>query len=182
MMKKLGMMKKFLLLGALVCTIVGVTASAAVSAPLLVTGAGFSAQSGQIVVYAGGTGPTPQGFFDTTPAVGFLRAPDVRGFASGILDLSGRVTCISAEANGVTVSGTLDTPLLAGDLTFPNFSLLIAGSGSKPWIWVTPTFLGPSTGAGPCGATLWFLAGLETTFLLPEYHLTRGHIIMIGIS
>jgi hypothetical protein len=175
-------MKKFLLLNALMCAIICVAASAAASAPLLVKGAGFSAQSGHIVVHARGTRPTPQGFFETTPALGFLRAPDVRGFASGILDLSGRVTCISVEASGVTVSGTLDTPLLVGDLTFPNFSLLIAGSGSTPWIWVTPTFLGPSTGAGPCGATLWFLAGLETTFLLPEYHLTRGHISIAGVS
>jgi hypothetical protein len=175
-------MKKLLLLSALMCAIVSVAASAAASAPLLVTGAGFSAQSGQIVVHARGIGSTPPGFFDINPAVGFLRASDVRGFASGILDLSGRVTCISVEANGVTVSGTLDTPLLAGDVTSPNFSLLIAGSGSTPWIWVTPSILGPSTGAGPCGATLWFLAGLETTYLLPEYHVTRGHIIIAGIS
>jgi len=175
-------MKKFLLLSALMCAIICVAASAAASVPLLVTGAGFSAQSGQIIVHARGIGPTPQGFFETTPAVGFLRAPDVRGFESGSLDLSGRVTCISVEANGVAVSGNLDRPLFAGDVTLPNFTLLIAGSGSTPWIWVTPSILGPSTGAGPCGATLWFLAGLETTFLLPEYHLTRGHISIAGVS
>jgi hypothetical protein len=176
-------MKKFLLLSALVCAIVGVAASAALGAPLLVTGAGFSAQSGQLVVNARGIGPTPQWSFESTPAVGFLRAPAVPAYPSGTLDLSGRVTCIAGWLpNAVAVSGTLDTPLVYGDFTTRNFSLLIQGSGRAPWLWVTPSILGPSTGAGPCGMTLFFLAGLDLTYQLPEYHLRTGHILIAGIS
>jgi hypothetical protein len=99
------------------------------------------------------------------------------------MNLSGRVTCIAGwTPNAVAVSGTLDRPLVSGGFTFYNFSLLIQGSGSTPWIWVTPTILGPSTGAGLCGMTLFFLAGLPETYQLPEYHLTKGHIVIAGIS
>src|SRR5215217_3934815 len=104
------MMKKFLLVGALMCAMIGVAASAATaSIPLRVTGAGASTTSGQVVVNARATGPTAGPFFPVAPAVGFLRAPD-----SYFGNLSGRVTCMSVWLPGfaVSVSGTLDTPLV----------------------------------------------------------------------
>jgi hypothetical protein len=173
------MMKKLLLLGASLCSLVTVAPSAAARPTPLVAGAGYSTVTGPIVVNARATEPIDwTGFHDNLSAVGFVRAPKVFDFAGGTLDLSGTVTCMGfVTTDWVAVSGTLDTPLPGG--TVSNFSLLAKLGGiSAPWIWITPTLL--NSGSGPCGTQLFFLAGLETTFELPEYHLTRGNLVING--
>jgi hypothetical protein len=115
--------------------------------------------------------------------VGFLRAPAVPAFPTGTRDLSGTVTCIGVETPfQIAVSGTLDTPLVADNVTFPDFTVLInTGVGSTPWIWILPSIV-PGPAGGPCGVTLFFLAGLPETYLLPGFHLTRGQLVITGIS
>jgi hypothetical protein len=135
------MMKKFLLVSAVMGAGHGVAASAAMArTPLLVTGAGASTTSGQVVVSARATGPTLGSLPSVAPATGFLRAPGVSpqiSTISGTVNLSGRVTCIGVRLqDAVAVSGTLDTPIVsAGGFVWRNFTLLINNDPSMGRGW-----------------------------------------------
>src|SRR5215208_3342480 len=92
------MMKKLLLVSAVMCALVGVAASpAAARTSVFVAGTGASAVSGQVVVGAIATGPLVDGPFGAVaPAVGFVRTTN-----SSFGDLSGTVTCIGMRRAGV---------------------------------------------------------------------------------
>jgi hypothetical protein len=164
------MMKKFLLVSAIVCALVGTTASpAAARTSVFVTGAGASAVSGQVVVHAIATGPLVDGPFGAVaPAVGFVRTP-----GSSFDDLSGTVTCIGIAQGGraAIVSGNLATPFVSGGFTYPNFSLIVSAGATVPWIEIFPDNL-DGDGLGPCGTSLFFSFFIP---LLPEDELVRGH-------
>jgi hypothetical protein len=172
------MMKKFLLVSALMCAIVGVAASMAVAGNPVVAGAGFSPNLGHIVLNARATEPMVGSGSQDLAATGFLRARNVPT-STGSADLSGTVTCIGVWLPGfaVAVSGTLNTPDRA------TFSLLIwRAFGDKPWLAFFPGVPIPGPAAGTCGIQLFFLAGLETTFELPAYHLTTGNLVINGTT
>jgi hypothetical protein len=118
-------------------------------------------------------------------ATGFLRAPAVPvegGIAT--VDLSGTVTCIGVWLPGfaVAVSGRLNTPFVTGTFTVSNFTLLIwRAFGRTPWLWLTAIPV-PGPAAGTCGINLFFLAGLDQTHVMPEYHLTSGNLVINGTT
>lgn len=178
-------MKRFLLVGVLICAIVGVAGSAATaSAPLLVTGAGASPVSGHVVLNARATGPGTAQPFSVFPAVGFLRAPKVVPFfgpsnVSGAVDLSGTVTCIGVWLPGaVSVSGTLDKPVSGAN----NFTVLLRGSSATGrgsiQVWALPQL--PSF--DPCGTLLFFIAGEELPEVRAASLVVQGHFTVVGTS
>lgn len=162
------MMKKFLLVSAVMCALVGVAASpAAARTSVFVAGTGASAVSGQVVVGAIATGPLVDGpFGEVAPAVGFVRTAGSSFFG----DLSGTVTCIGIEQGGraAIVSGNLATPYVSGGFTYANFSLIVSAGATVPWIEIFPDNL---DGLGPCGTSLFFAVGIPS---LPGDALVRG--------
>jgi hypothetical protein len=146
--------------------------SVAKAAPLLVTGAGASTTSGQVVVNARATGAAVGPFIPVAPAAGFVH---VRGSAYG--DLSGSVTCIGvAGPNAAIVSGNLSTPFVSGGFTYPNFSLLVVSPNPqiRSWIEFGPNVL---SGALPCGTSLFFTFGIPN---LPSDFVVSGRFTILG--
>lgn len=176
-------MKKFQLVSAITCVVVGIAASAATAGvPLMVTGAGASSGSGQVVVNARATGPATGEFFPVAPAVGFLRAPEVPGFPDGTHDLSGKVTCIGLwpGVHAVAVSGDLATPVVQNGVVYPNFTLLVwASATGRNAIQVWADRLLPSSS---CGTDLFFSAGQEDPEVVALSRLLRGHFNIMGTS
>jgi hypothetical protein len=148
-------MKKVLVAAACACFLAPSVAKAAPS--LLVTGAGASATSGQVVINAHATGPIAGPFIPVAPATGFIR---VRGSFYG--DVTGSVTCIGlADPNAAIVSGTLSTPFVSGGFSYPNFSFLVATATPQHPSWITLFADDIGVGfLGPCGNSLFFAAGV----------------------
>lgn len=180
-------MKKFLLVSALMCVIVGTAASTATSTPLLVSGAGASAVSGEVVLNARATGPGTPPLFPVYPAVGFLRAPAVVPYfgpsgVSGTVDLSGRVTCIGVWTGlrAVSVSGTLNTPIFAPGGIVHNFTVLLVGSSQAGRGSIQAWALGQLSPFDPCGTLLFFSAGQELADVRANSLVSQGHFNIMG--
>jgi hypothetical protein len=176
-------MKKFQLVSAITCAVVGIAASAATAGtPLMVTGAGSSSGYGHVVVNARATGPATGEFFPVAPAVGFLRAPEVPGFPDGTRDLSGKVTCIGLwpGVDAVAVSGNLGTPVVQNGLVYPNFTFLLWSSATgRNAIQVWADRLLPFS---PCGTDLFFSAGQEDPEVIALSRLLQGHFNIMRTS
>jgi hypothetical protein len=161
-------MRRLLLLAAVVCGSLVAAGTSNATPSLLVAGAGASTASGHVVINARAIGPAT-GSPPVFPAVGFLRARNSR-----FGDLSGSVTCIGLfTPSAVIVSGHLDTPVVSGGFTFPDFSLIVFSGGNDSPDWIR-LFVGDlsSVPNAPCAESLFFLAGLPD---LPNDHLVNGH-------
>jgi hypothetical protein len=173
-------MMRFFVTTLAVASVLVVAAPAGADPPLIVTGAGASATSGHVVVHARATGPATGTGIPVWPAEGSIR---VRGSSWG--DLTGSVSCVGLLFQGrAIVSGTLDTPIVSGGFTFPNFSLVVDDGGAGPgsWIGLFITNLAFLGGPEECGASLFFSASLTLPEALPNILVTKGDFHILGDS
>jgi hypothetical protein len=190
------MMKRFLLVSALTCASIGAAASTATaSQSLLVTGAGASKASGQVVVHARATQPLVGSGVpgvlppsQSVPVVGFLRAPDARSpGGAGSFNFNGRVTCVVDWLGpaAAAASGTLDTPLVSNGVTYAGFTLTVRDFGTVEYIEVWPNRLSDPFFGSMCGIEFFFI--YPGGFFDPELDqlrqtllVERGHFIIHG--
>jgi hypothetical protein len=160
------------LVGAAICACLLAPSVAKAAPSLLVTGAGASSVSGQVVVNARATGPAVGSFVPVAPATGFIQ---VRGSSYG--DLGGTVTCIGlAGPNAAIVSGNLSTPVVSGGFTYPNFSLLVVSPNPQIRSWIS-FFPDNLSGLFPCGTSLFFTFGVPS---LPNDFVVNGRFTILG--
>jgi hypothetical protein len=164
-------MKKILVMAS-ICACLLAPSGAKATPSLLVTGAGASNTSGNVLINARATGNAVGSFIPVAPATGLIR---VRGSFYG--DLNGSVTCIGvAGPNAAIVSGNLSTPFVSGGFTFPNFSLLVVSPNPqiRSWINFLPDNLSTLF---PCGTSLFFAFGIPS---LPNDFVVSGRFTILG--
>ena len=173
-------MKKFFVTALACGSVLALAAPAGADPPLMVTGAGSSATSGHVVLNARATGASTGTGIPVWPAEGSIRA---KGSFWG--DLRGSVTCIGLLFPGrAIVSGTLDTPIVSGGFTFPNFSLIVDENSSGPGSWIALYVTNLSALGGPdeCASSLFFDAALTMPEALPFVLVNKGDFQILGDS
>jgi hypothetical protein len=140
------------------CAALVAASSAAAATPTMVTGAGYTTNTGLVVLHARTTGAPDQ--YGTAPAAGFIRVSSSWYFGAAF---TGTVTCIGSLGPGaIAVSGVLSRPYVGPEgFVSPNFTFLIRRFPPVIPNWYA-FFVDDLSGQlrPHCGAELFLLSGL----------------------